>query len=229
MSLQPIETSIYRLRFSDEELRQARAFWVPICRFLERYMSTTGATLDLGAGYCHFINTVRSGRKFALDVNPENLERWAHADVRCVIASGNKLTMFEDGSLDTVFASNVYEHFHSKDDVAESFREVHRALRPGGRFVILQPNFAYSGPKYFDFFDHRQVFTHRGMAEGLEMSGFAIVRVIPRFLPYTSKSALPKAVWLVRLYLQLPFLWALMGGQMLLVAEKPAGPSPARS
>lgn len=216
-----VETSIYRLRFSDEELRMARAFWVPICRYLERFMSVAGATLDLGAGYCHFINTVRSGSKFALDVNPENLDRWAGAGVSKIVAEGSRLTMFADGSLDTVFASNVYEHFHSKDDVAESFREVYRALRRGGRFMILQPNFAYSGPKYFDFFDHRQVFTHRGMAEGLEMSGFSLVRVIPRFLPYTSKSALPKAAWMVRLYLALPWVWWLIGAQMLLVAEKP--------
>ena len=217
-----VETSIYRLRFSDEELRQARAFWVPICRYLERFMSSSGATLDLGAGYCHFINTVQSVRKYALDVNRENLDRWAHPGVIRIVASGNRLDMLEDDSLDTVFASNVYEHFHTKDDCAESFREVCRVLRPGGRFLILQPNFAYSGPKYFDFFDHRQIFTHRGMAEGLEMSGFRLVHVIPQFLPYTSKSAVPKAAWLVRLYLALPWIWRLVGAQMLLVAEKPS-------
>jgi hypothetical protein len=68
-----IENTIYRLRFNAEELGQQRALWAPICRYLERYMNTDGATLDLGAGYCHFINTVRAAEKYAVDVNEQIL------------------------------------------------------------------------------------------------------------------------------------------------------------
>src|SRR5207244_1386412 len=51
-----VETELYRLRFSDAELTQARKFWRPICGYLQRYVPSDGSTLDLGAGYCHFIN-----------------------------------------------------------------------------------------------------------------------------------------------------------------------------
>ena len=130
----------------------------------------------------------------------------------------------EPGLVTTVdfFASNVYEHFPSREDVAASFQEVYRGLRPGGRFIILQPNFACSAKQYFDFFDHRLIFTHKGMIEGLEISGFELERVTPRFLPFTSKSRLPAAPWMVSLYLAVPLAWRILGGQMLLIARKPA-------
>jgi len=43
---------------------------------------------------------------------------------------------------------------------------------------------------------------------------------VPRFLPYTSKSRLPKAPALVWLYLKLKPAWWLLGKQMFVVARK---------
>ena len=216
-----IEKSIYSVRFSEEELARARLFWRPICKYLQRYIDLTGVTLDLGAGYCHFINNIVSREKVALDLNGENLRRYASADVRCLEAAGSNLTSINSGSVDAVFASNVYEHFPSREDAVLSFGEVYRVLRPGGRFIVLQPNFAHCMKQYFDYFDHRLIFTHKGMAEGLEISGFEMIRVTKRFLPYTSKSALPTAPWMVSMYLAFPPVWRILGGQMLLVGVKP--------
>jgi hypothetical protein len=47
-------------------------------------------------------------------------------------------------------------------------------------------------------------------------------RSSPRFLPYTTRSSLPQAPWLVRLHLAVRPAWYLLGGQTWLVAEKPA-------
>ena len=217
-----LDSNIYQVRFSPEELRVARAFWVPICGYLQRYVKADGATLDLGAGYCHFINNIKSKRKLALDINGENLRQYAAPDVECIEASGTELTGIAPGSVDTVFASNVYEHFQSREDVARSLEEVYRALKPGGQFVILQPNFAYCAKQYFDFFDHRLIFTHKGMVEGLVIQGFEMLKAIPRFLPYTSKSKLPPSPWMVSAYLSFPLAWRILGAQMLLVARKPS-------
>ena len=221
MSEQSLEPQIYDLRFSDEEIARAREFWQPICRFLQRWVQPEGATLDLGAGYCHFINNIESRSKYAVDVNERNLRRYAIPEVTCFTTTGADLSPFASESLESVFASNVYEHFPSREDVALSFQEVKRVLRPGGRFIILQPNFAFCAKHYFDFFDHRLIFTHLGMIEGLTISGFRIEHSIDRFLPYTSKSGLPKASWLVSLYLRVPLAWKVLGGQMLLIASKP--------
>lgn len=216
-----IETSLYQLRFSLEELRAARAFWKPICRFLQQWVRADGTTLDLGAGYCHFINEIRSREKIAVDINEGSLRAHASNGVRLIVSPGSDLSAIGSESVDTVFASNVYEHFPSREDVAASFQEVRRILRPGGYFIVLQPNFAAVYRSYFDFFDHRLSFTHKGMLEGLQMADFKPVRVIPRFLPYTSKSRLPTKPWLVEIYLRFPPAWRLLGGQMLLVVLKP--------
>jgi len=217
-----LEGNIYRIRFSEQELAQAREFWRPICQYLQRYFDPQGTTLDLGAGYCHFINNIASREKLALDLNEENLRLYAAPDVRCIVSTGADLAGIASSSVDAVFASNVYEHFPSREDVARSLEEAYRVLRPGGRFTVLQPNFAYCAKQYFDFFDHRLIFTHKGMAEGLEISGFQMERITARFLPYTSKSRLPTAPWMISMYLSFPPAWQILGSQMLLVARKPA-------
>ncbi len=216
-----LEPRIYRRRFDDRELARAPQVWRPICRFLQRYVPEGGTALDLGAGYCHFINHIRAARRIAVDINEETISRYAAPGVERLVSDGADPGL-EPGSIDAVFASNVYEHFPSREQVAASFDRVYELLRPGGAFIILQPNFRFSYRRYFDFFDHRLAFTHLGMREGLEMSGFALERVEPRFLPYSTKSAYPQREWLVRLYLRLPIVWRLLGRQMLLVARKPA-------
>jgi SAM-dependent methyltransferase len=215
-----IEQDLYRRRFSDRELRRQQALWRPICRFLQQYVRTDGVTLDVGAGFCHFINHIRSREKIALDLNEEVMKRYVGDGIRIVVGSGSDLSAIPSGSVDTVFASNVFEHFHTREQVAASFGEIHRTLSPRGTFIVLQPNFAYCWRHYFDFFDHRLIFTHLGMLEGLEASDFEPIEVIGRFLPFTSKSRLPAAPWLVALYLRVRPAWRLLGGQMLIVVRK---------
>ena len=45
--------------------------WGPLCAYLQRYIAPVDTVLELGAGYCDFINQIRAGKKLALDVNPE--------------------------------------------------------------------------------------------------------------------------------------------------------------
>lgn len=216
----PLEPGLYARRFDDAETAAARALWGPIAAYLQRYVPAEGVTLDLGAGRCLFINAIRSRRKIAVDVDPTQLERYADHDVLCIATHGDKLAEIDDASVDTVFASNVYEHFPTRESVAASLAEVSRILRPGGRLLVMQPNFRYCMARYYDFFDHRLAFTHEGMAEGITISSLQIERVVPRFLPYTTKSALPKHPLLLTWYLRLPILWRLLGAQMLIVARK---------
>jgi hypothetical protein len=45
-----------------------------------------------------------------------------------------------------------------------------------------------------------------------------VVKNIPRFLPYTTKSRLPSGPALVRLYLKVPLAWRVLGAQAFVVA-----------
>jgi len=105
--------------------------------------------------------------------------------------------------------------------VLAAFGEVLRVLRPAGRFLVLQPNIRYAYKEYWDFFDHHLPLSDRAMVEALAASGFRVETVRPRFLPYTTKSALPAWPLLVRLYLRCPPLHRLLGKQMFIVAVKP--------
>ena len=55
----------------------------------------------------------------------------------------------------------------------------------------------------------------------LQTLGFGVIDCRPRFLPYTTRSALPQATWLVRLYLGVPVVWRLLGRQFLVRAARP--------
>jgi len=96
-------------------------------------------------------------------------------------------------------------------------------LRPGGRVLILQPNIRLTGGKYWDFIDHQTALTERSLAEAAMMAGFRTSQVVTRFLPYTTKSRLPKQPWLVKAYLSFPPIWWLLGKQTLYLGEKPGG------
>jgi hypothetical protein len=58
------------------------------------------------------------------------------------------------------------------------------------------------------------------MIEALEVTGFEVREVRPQFLPYTTKSALPTWPVLVRIYLRVPLLHRIFGGQMFLVGVR---------
>ncbi|HVA95047.1 MAG TPA: hypothetical protein VNI36_09110 [Candidatus Dormibacteraeota bacterium] len=49
--------------------------------YFGRWVPPKGAVLDLGAGYCEFINNVSAGTKYAMDLNPEILNQ-AESDVK---------------------------------------------------------------------------------------------------------------------------------------------------
>ncbi len=212
--------SLYRHRFEEAELPAKNRIWQVLCTdFFARHVGVDDVVVDIGAGYCEFINNIRCGRKIAVDLNPE-VARRAGPDVEVINESCSAIASLPDRSVDVVFMSNFLEHLPDKAAVLATLRECHRLLRPGGRAIILQPNIRFLPGEYWDFFDHHTPLTDRSLVEGVQLAGLTPVRVIPRFLPYTTKSRLPQAPWLIRLYLRVPLAWRLLGKQALVVAER---------
>ena len=214
-------SALYDTRFSVEERRAKDAVWRVLCAdFLQRWVPEDATVLDLGAGFCEFVNHIRCREKWAVDTD-EGLRERAAPDVHVHCGPAHDLSWRAPASVDVVFASNVFEHFRSKDDVLTAFAETLRVLRPGGRFLVLQPNIRFAYREYWDFFDHHLPLSDRAMVEGLRTAGFRVESVRPQFLPYTTKSALPMWPILVRLYLRFPPLHRILGKQMFIVAAKP--------
>lgn len=212
--------TLYRHRFPEHELKHKNAIWQVLCRqFFSRHVRATDTVVDMGAGYCEFINNIEAANKIAVDLNPET-SRFADDDVRVIQQPCNKVDQLQPGTANVVFMSNFLEHLPNKQAVLDTFHEAHRILAPDGTIIIVQPNIRFLYDEYWDFFDHHTPLTDRSLVEGLELAGFAPQVVIPRFLPYTTKSRLPQAPWLVGLYLRCPPAWRLLGKQAFVTATK---------
>jgi SAM-dependent methyltransferase len=212
--------NLYDRRFDPAEREAKARLWRVLCEdFFQRYVAPGDAVLDLGAGFCEFINHIRCAKKWAVDSDPQVRSLAAPGvDARC--APADDLGWLETASADVVFASNFFEHMANKTVLVATLGEVRRVLKPGGRLLVLQPNIRYAYKEYWDFFDHHVALSDKSMAEALETNGFAVTEARPRFLPYTTKSALPQWPILVRLYLRLPLAQRLLGKQMFLVARR---------
>jgi len=213
---------IYDERFPEEDRATKDDVWRVLCtHFFQRYVASDATVLDLGAGFCEFLRHIECGRRIAVDVNPK-LSAFVPRGTEIVTALSHDLRQWiSDSSVDVVFASNFFEHLPDKTTFMATLGEVKRILRQGGKLLALQPNIRILGGAYWDFLDHHVPLSDRSLAEAVTMTGLKVIELVPRFLPYTTKSRIPQHPWLVRLYLSFPPLWRVMGGQAWLVAVKP--------
>ena len=211
---------LYRTRLGAEEIGKRNRLWRILCSdCFQKFIPEESAVLDIGAGYCEFINNIKARRKYAVDLN-EDTRAFANPDVELFSCSAAHIDDLADTSMDVVFMSNFLEHLKTKQEVLEVLSEIHRVCRVGGRVLILQPNIRYVNQQYWDFFDHHTPISDKSLAEALKMTGFELDKIYPRFLPYTTKSALPQYDLLVKLYLRLPLVWRLLGKQAFVIGRK---------
>jgi len=196
------------------DARRARV-WRVLARYLQPWVDEQQSLLELGAGYGEFTREIRAAAKWAIEQNPALAEHW-DPSVKGVFQSALDPWPIPESSIGTVFASNFFEHFTLEQD-AEILIQARRALRPGGRLIAVQPNFRLEPRRYFDDYTHRTPFTDNGFQDFLRALGWRIVHAEPRFMPFTMKSRMPTAEWLVSLYLALPY--RPLAGQFLVIAE----------
>ncbi len=194
--------------------------WGVLCsHWFNTWVRPSDSVIDLGAGYCEFINNITAHRKTAMDLNPETMLR---------AASGTDVLLHDcalpwpvtNGSFDVVFTSNFLEHLPSKDHVMEAIKHAHVALCDGGVLIALGPNIRAVPGAYWDFFDHLVPLTERSIAEALSLAGFDVELSIARFLPYTMSTGRHVPIVLLRAYLRCPPAWRIFGKQFLVVARR---------
>ena len=208
--------TLYAHRF-DAESAQRQDIWEVLCAdFFQKWVPAGSTVLDIAAGHCEFVNNIKAARRIAVDLNPDVAVR-AAAGVESHVARSDELTMIDDDSIDVVFISNFFEHI-PRETILSTLLEVRRVLRPGGQFLLLQPNVRFCARDYWQFFDHITPVDDRALAEAYAAVGLDIVHTIPRFLPYSTKSRLPSGAGLVRLYLKVPLAWRILGAQTFMVA-----------
>ena len=212
---------LYRHRFDPQELRHKDRIWAVLCRdHFQRHVGPGDTVLDLACGSGEFINHIRAGTRIGVDLRAESREA-LEPGVRFVQTPATDLGAIPEASVDLAFTSNFLEHLATKDDLLTVLGELRRVLRPGGRVLIMGPNIRYVPGAYWDFFDHHLPLTEASVAEALALAGLRVDSALARFLPFSTKSRLPQAPWLVALYLRVPLVWRLLGQQFLVQASRP--------
>lgn len=211
---------LYAYRFRDVDQVRRQAIWDELTPVLSRWLGSPKRVLDPAAGRGEFVNASDAEERWVVD-SVEYDETVRDPEVKVVIGDA-RFVALPEAHFDGVFVSNLLEHLATQDDVARFLRRMRQCMSPSGRIAVLGPNFRFCRREYFDFADHTLALTHIAVAEHLYSAGFEIERVIPRFIPYSFRSRLPQAPWLVRLYLRVPMAWRVLGQQFLIVAIKPA-------
>lgn len=212
------ESSVYTAGYFETRLKadasRARV-WEHLGAYFQDFVPEGGAVLELGAGWCDFANQIVARRVVAMDLD-STVEKAAAAHVEAVVGDCTDLSQFDDGSFDVVFASNLLEHLYRPQSDA-LLAHAQRVLRPGGRLILMQPNFRLNPGRYFDDYTHVSIFTDQSLPDYLVASGWSIEKLEARFMPLTLKSKGSKLTFLVPWYLRSPI--KPLAGQMLVVAN----------
>lgn len=212
--------NLYTARFQNGDSK--KSMWYTLCHcFFQKYIREESTIVDVAAGYCEFINNISAKEKIAFDLNPD-VVKYADKDVKVINQNVMDISsVLEDNTIDYFFISNFLEHMNSKEDIIELIAILERKLKQGGKILILQPNIRYVKEAYWDFIDHKMPLTEKALQEVAEMNNLQVETCIKKFLPYTTKSKLPKADWIIKLYIQLmPVSGLFFGKQTFMVLKK---------
>jgi len=215
-------SSTYERTYHSVHLTQDDArsiLWDVLVEYLQPYVPENARALELGAGYCYWINGVRASYKVAIDLWRE-FPKHAAADVQPILHDLSLgLGILAKQEFDVILASNLFEHFEP-DITTRLIADTFQLLRHQGRLIVIQPNFHYAYRHYFDDYTHRSIFTHISLPNLMRAQGFEILKMDARFTPYSIRDTPIKInPWLIRSYLRSPI--KPFAGQMLIVGQRP--------
>lgn len=206
---------IYQFRFSHVDAVKKQAVWQEIAAWMHSQLGYPDILLEPGCGNMEFLQACQAKEKWGIDFQkPGHLGgiKYVQGDVLAVELPADYF--------DAIFLSNFLEHLHSPEEVYSLLKKLRNSLKGEGKIAVIGPNFKYCSREYFDCADHRLCLTELSVAEHLFAAGFAIRKVIPRFLPFSFRSKLPASALLTKFYLRFPLAWRVWGKQFLVVGQK---------
>ena len=93
-----------------------------------------GYILDIGGGGEGVIGILKGERVIAIDLRKEELEEAADGPLKIIMDARD--LQFLDGTFGTATSFFALMYIKSRPDYEQVFREVHRVLKPGGKFLI---------------------------------------------------------------------------------------------
>ena len=157
----------YNSTIYNEKVRPVTTYPDELARYLvERFHIRKGSKiLDNGCGRGDFL---KGFERCGMDVYGTDME-----EVFAGVYSGIKLEKdklpFADCYFDVVFSKSVIEHIHQPENY---MNEMYRVLKPGGRIIIMVPDWHSCMYIYYDDFTHVQPYTMTGLRDALKIFGF---------------------------------------------------------
>ncbi len=142
--------------------------------FFERYHgATSGPILEIGCSIGHFMQ-FGSERKIGIDLDLAALSIARREGFSVLQSDVQRALPFRDNTFASIDCQHVIEHVQ---DPLALMKECRRVLRPGGKLVVVTPNIARIGFKFFVDYTHRRPFTRESLINIAVDSGFEPIEV----------------------------------------------------
>lgn len=160
--------------FYDLKLKPVTEYPIFLARYLvDRFKIQAGAKiLDVGCGRGDLIRAFTSA---GLATQGLDLQRYddpqlarSEFDIKHANFEVDKFP-FADNSFDVVFSKSVIEHLHKPDNF---LKEIRRILKPGGRAIIMTPDWQTQRYVFYNDHTHVQPYIVSGLANALNLYDF---------------------------------------------------------
>jgi SAM-dependent methyltransferase len=146
---------------------------------LHRYAKAPGELYEIGPGHGSLAElAVAAGWDYtAVEASPILIEVLRNKGLKVLEAWTPPMPM-SDASADVVYADQVLEHMSGIDAARQFTAEALRALRPGGIFFVVVPDYLKERTFFWDVdYTHNFVTTERRVKQLFNDSGFNILHI----------------------------------------------------
>jgi len=165
------------------------------------------SVVDLGCGIGALFSYLGLERSIGVDLSEDGLRLTRIRFPRVPLITGSaEAPPLRVESTDVIVMQHVVEHLRDFDRSASAW---YRALRPGGRLVIVTPNADFVDPTVYDDPTHTHIFDRHDLRDALRRAGFEIRCTKTLGLPWFRRPRALPGVWRLR---RLLIGWAAMFG-----------------
>ena len=146
---------------------------------LHRYITPPGTMFEIGPGHGTLAEqAVAAGWDYtAIEASPILVDVLRTKGLK-VIESWTPPMPLPDASADLIYADQVLEHMSGIDTARQFTAEALRALRPGGVFFVVVPDYLKERSFFWDVdYTHNFVTTERRVKQLFNDNGFAVVHI----------------------------------------------------
>ncbi|VVB63241.1 Ubiquinone biosynthesis O-methyltransferase [uncultured archaeon] len=204
----------------NEKKRPQTDYPLKLCSHLidSFYLPAGAKVLDVGCGRGDFLNafSLKGFRSYGIDREPSGAKVDRSTEIKYCHVEKDTFP-FEDQTFDVVFSKSVIEHL---SDPGLFVSECRRVLKPGGRVIIMTPDWLTQMKIFFDDYTHRQPYTVTSLNDLLKTSGFKDVhaerfyqlpvlwrypvlkvlsKILQRLVPVTTRSPIKFIRWSIEL------------------------------